>query len=240
MNENEILIKHLQTCTEFQMFDRKSVRIEPKALATTMIAFANADGGQFAIGIEDDGRITGIDGHEAHVNELLRANLDFCVPSVSIDTKYIECEDVNHMFIDMEKAKQPIPEYRQVEFMLKVRAKSAFEGEGVRSGGGDAPSKKRKCTKQMTPRKGGIAPSKVAMQILMKNKKPYWTFCVEPRSTQEILENFGLYNQSRTRKRYIADLVEKGLLVMTIPNNPTDRNQKYQRKQLAENQDPQT
>jgi ATP-dependent DNA helicase RecG len=88
MNENEILIKHLQTCTEFQMFDRKSVRIEPKALATTMIAFANADGGQFAIGIEDDGCITGIDGHEAHVNELLRANLDFCVPSVSIDTKY--------------------------------------------------------------------------------------------------------------------------------------------------------
>jgi hypothetical protein len=64
-------------------------------------------------------------------------------------------------------------------------------------------------------------------------------FCVEPRSAQEILENFGLYNQSRTRKRYIADLVEKGLLVMTIPNNPTDRNQKYQRKQLTENQDPQ-
>jgi ATP-dependent DNA helicase RecG len=75
---------------------------------------------------------------------------------------------------------------------------------------------------------------------LDEKQKAILDFCVEPRSAQEILENFGLYNQSRTRKRYIADLVEKGLLVMTIPNNPTDRNQKYQRKQLAENQDPQT
>jgi hypothetical protein len=29
------------------MFDHKNVRIEPKALATTMMTFANADGGQF-------------------------------------------------------------------------------------------------------------------------------------------------------------------------------------------------
>jgi predicted HTH transcriptional regulator len=238
MNENEILIKHLQTCTEFQMFDRKSVRIEPKALATTMIAFANADGGQFAIGIEDDGRITGIDGHEAHVNELLRANLDFCVPSVSIDTKYIECEDVNHMFIDMEKAKQPIPEYRQVEFMLKVRAKSAFEGEGV-SQEEEMHQEKEEMHQEMHQEKEELH-QESSYANLDEKQKAILDFCVEPRSTQEILENFGLYNQSRTRKRYIADLVEKGLLVMTIPNNPTDRNQKYQRKQLAENQDPQT
>jgi predicted HTH transcriptional regulator len=237
MNENEILIKHLQTCTEFQMFDRKSVRIEPKALATTMIAFANADGGQFAIGIEDDGRITGIDGHETHVNELLRANLDFCVPSVSIDTKYIECEGVNRMFIDMEKAKQPIPKYRQVEFMLKVRAKSAFEGEGV-SQEEEMHQETEEMHQEMHQEEEELH-QESSYANLDEKQKAILDFCVEPRSAQEILENFGLYNQSRTRKRYIADLVEKGLLVMTIPNNPTDRNQKYQRKQLTENQDPQ-
>jgi ATP-dependent DNA helicase RecG len=505
MNENEILIKHLQTCTEFQMFDRKSVRIEPKALATTMIAFANADGGQFAIGIEDDGSITGIDGHEAHVNELLRANLDFCVPSVSIDTKYIECEDVNHqpnhillltvhqstklhtnqadevfyrvgdkskklnfeqrlqlmyakgseyyedtpvkwatiddldldyvqgylnkigytrdpltflrgnskyvftrqgeecvsvaaillfgkdpqqffpraqvrfirydgdeerfgkqmnivkdvtfrgrilemtqdaiaffrvqmkehsflgddgyfvtipeypetcwlellvnavahrdysirgtgidfkifdhsilvespgilpglvraynireihcsrnpkimmylheyglvkdlgegvnrMFIDMEKAKQPIPEYRQVEFMLKVRAKSAFEGEGV--------SQEEMHQEKEEMHQGNQESNQEPDQGNQESNQEKWEqkqneilkFCEIPRTAQNIMDMLKISNQSVNRKRYIAPLVEKGLLVMTIPSNPTDRNQKYQRKQLTENQDPQ-
>jgi ATP-dependent DNA helicase RecG len=39
-------------------------------------------------------------------------------------------EGVNRMFIDMEAANQPFPEYRQVEFMLKVRAISAFKKSG--------------------------------------------------------------------------------------------------------------
>lgn len=43
-------IKEIQQCTEFQVFDRKSGRIEAKTLANTIIAFANADGGKIAIG----------------------------------------------------------------------------------------------------------------------------------------------------------------------------------------------
>lgn len=41
---------------EMQIFDRKSVNIEPKALAIPLIAFANADGGTVAIGISDKTR----------------------------------------------------------------------------------------------------------------------------------------------------------------------------------------
>jgi len=37
-------IEEIQKLTEFQVFDRKSVRIDAKALAITIIAFANADG----------------------------------------------------------------------------------------------------------------------------------------------------------------------------------------------------
>lgn len=55
-------IEELRFHTETQLFDRKSARIDPKALANLIIAFANADGGDAAIGIEDDGTITGIDG----------------------------------------------------------------------------------------------------------------------------------------------------------------------------------
>lgn len=84
-------------------FDRKSARIDPKALATLIIAFANADGGDAAIGIEDDGTITGIDGQDKRINELLRAPLDYCIPSVSVDSEVVNCTDAkgqpNHILI---------------------------------------------------------------------------------------------------------------------------------------------
>lgn len=41
---------------DIQIFDRKSVNIEPKALAIPIIAFANADGVTVAIGISDKTR----------------------------------------------------------------------------------------------------------------------------------------------------------------------------------------
>lgn len=55
--------------------DRKSARIKAVDLAIPIVAMANADGGYLAIGIEDDGTITGIDAHEKNLNELLRAPL---------------------------------------------------------------------------------------------------------------------------------------------------------------------
>lgn len=40
-----------------------------------------------AIGVEDDGTITGIDGYAENINELLRAPFDFCKPSVRVETE---------------------------------------------------------------------------------------------------------------------------------------------------------
>ena len=88
-------IQDIQTCTEFQVFDRKSVRIDAKALAITIIAFANADGGKIALGVEDDGTLTGVDGQTEHLNELLRAGFDYCVPSIATSTEFLEVMDVN-------------------------------------------------------------------------------------------------------------------------------------------------
>jgi len=52
-------------------------------------------------------------------------------------------------------------------------------------------------------------------------------FCTVPRTAQEIMARIGITNQSKNRKRYISALVEQGLLKLTIPDNPKDRNQKY-------------
>ena len=88
-------IEEIRKSTEYQVFDRKSARIDAKALAITIIAFANADGGRIAIGVEDDGTLTGVDGKTEHVNELLRASYDYCVPSIATSTEYMDVTDVN-------------------------------------------------------------------------------------------------------------------------------------------------
>ena len=75
--------------------DRKSARIRAVDLAVPIVAMANADGGYLAIGIEDDGTITGIDAHEKNVNELLRAPFDYCIPSVQVEPKTIDVMDCN-------------------------------------------------------------------------------------------------------------------------------------------------
>lgn len=71
---------------ERQTFERKSVMIEPKALAIPLIAFANADGGKVVIGISDKTkRIEGVDYEIERVNELLRVPFDYCEPTVKTE-----------------------------------------------------------------------------------------------------------------------------------------------------------
>ena len=86
-------LEEICSMVESSVFDRKSAKIDAKSLAVHLIAFANADGGTLAIGVEDDGEITGIDGYAENINELLRAPFDFCKPSVQVETKRIPCKN---------------------------------------------------------------------------------------------------------------------------------------------------
>ena len=80
--------------SEGQTFDCKSIKIDPKALATTIVAMANADGGMIAVGITDKSRrIEGVDQEQEHLNEILRTPFDFCVPTVSVTTEFLPCKD---------------------------------------------------------------------------------------------------------------------------------------------------
>ena len=89
MTLEEIIFKE-----EKQVFDRKSADIDAKTLAITIVAFANADGGDIAIGISDKTRrIDGTDYNVKNVNELLRAPYDFCEPSVPVEIQKIPCID---------------------------------------------------------------------------------------------------------------------------------------------------
>lgn len=66
---------------------------------------------------------------------------------------------------------------------------------------------------------------------LSKKQQDIRNFCSIPRSGKEILQRAGVADHFDSRKRYIYDLVQAGVLERTIPDNPTDPNQKYRRKQ---------
>ncbi|WP_337950552.1 Fic family protein, partial [Prevotella sp.] len=54
-------------------------------------------------------------------------------------------------------------------------------------------------------------------------------FCSTPRSMTEIMEHLGLKHRYNVKHRYIDPLIEGGFLVMTIPEKPNSRSQKYKR-----------
>lgn len=64
--KKEVSVDYLCNERENQYFDRKSARIKPTEVARHLVAFSNANGGILAIGIEDNGTITGFNYDKAN------------------------------------------------------------------------------------------------------------------------------------------------------------------------------
>lgn len=62
-------IEILSHAPEGQYFDRKSARIKPHDLAKIIVAMANSSGGKVAVGIEDNGDVTGFRQPRSHTPE---------------------------------------------------------------------------------------------------------------------------------------------------------------------------
>ena len=54
-------------------------------------------------------------------------------------------------------------------------------------------------------------------------------YCITPRSMTEIMNFMGYKHRYNVKHRYIDPLIEGGFLVMTIPEKPNSRSQKYQK-----------
>ena len=122
-------IEEVLSNEERQIFDRKSINIEPKALAVPLIAFANADGGTIAIGISDKTRrIEGTDFEVQKLNELLRVPYDFCEPSVPVQIEKIPCIDFqgkeNHIVLMHIEPSMAVHANQADEAFLRVGDKS--------------------------------------------------------------------------------------------------------------------
>lgn len=79
--------------------------------------------------------------------------------------------------------------------------------------------------------KSNQAAASLVTRPLTKKEQDIRNFCSVPRTAQEIMDRLGITNQSKNRQKYITSLIEIGILERTIPDKPSDPNQKYRRKQ---------
>ena len=88
MLPKEISIEYICHNQENQYFDRKSARIKPSDIAKHIVAFANANGGILAIGVEDDGQVTGFNYSGAKsINDFRDIPYSMCKGRISFDCK---------------------------------------------------------------------------------------------------------------------------------------------------------
>lgn len=52
-------------------------------------------------------------------------------------------------------------------------------------------------------------------------------FCKEPKSIQEIMDEFNFDSRTSFRRKYLTPMLKNGVLKMTIPEKPSSKNQKY-------------
>lgn len=87
---NNLTLKDVLETKEGQLFERKSAKLKPKKIAEVLIAFANADGGTVAIGI-DDGVVEGVKRQgNIKVNDFRQCKIDQCQPAVRCVERYLE------------------------------------------------------------------------------------------------------------------------------------------------------
>lgn len=116
-------IEKLQTMTESQFFDRKSARLTPKDFSHQLSAFANASGGLVVIGIEDDGKITGVTADKE--NSFRQAAFDNLQVPPEYQIEVVPCtlnsgEDGNIMLFHIAPSSNEIIKLKSGDAYLRV------------------------------------------------------------------------------------------------------------------------
>ena len=134
----------LRTWQEGQFFERKScyersanrlrrrpVRDVARDVAETMVAMANADGGLLALGLEDDGTVTGVDYPDDRLEVLRRAGETHVRPPLKVRLREAELNGVKILLFETDWS----PEVHQLSdgrYLLRIGdSNSPFPAEQI-------------------------------------------------------------------------------------------------------------
>lgn len=116
--EEEIL--QLISGGENSSVEFKSASVKPDALAKEIIAFSNSGGGVILLGIEDNGRITGLPGgknFEEWAANIARNNV---IPAVQVEYSHIDIENKKVGIIDVSKGRDKPYQTSSHQFLVRV------------------------------------------------------------------------------------------------------------------------
>lgn len=166
-------------------------------------------------------------------NNLLFNNAAFLLPYTGAGSGLKRAMDtgIAVQFNDNEKTKEFV-----VTIPRKEHHVNAPSNQGVHHDTNEGPAKSKqggsKSNEGLT-KSNHSEVTKVTKPSITKKQLDIVNFCSVPRTAKEIMDRLGITNQTKNRQHYITELVEKGYLELTIPENPTNMNQKYRRTQIS-------
>ena len=178
-------------------------------LGCELTAFSNSLGGQLLIGVNDKtGELNGLSFEELQKLTTLVSNTasENVKPSILVQTETINVEGQVILIVT-------VPEGKSNHHDDEVTIKSNHHDDEV-------TIKSNHHDDEVTIK---------SSVLLSQRQKKIVDFCSIPRTAQEIMDFIGISNQSKNRKKYIANLVDAGILEMTIPSFPKDKKQKYRK-----------
>lgn len=182
-------------------FKERVTRDNRYDVSCEMVAQSNSHGGLI---VEDI-----MKGTSMPRNEFLFTNANYLLPYTGAGTGIIRAmeEKPEVTFENLDSAH---------EFVTIIRRKP---GVGVQESVQESVQENVQETNQEKPIKVSLT----------GHQKDIVNFCSVPRTAAEILNRLELSQHSANRKRHIQPLLDLGVLEMTIPENPNDRNQKYRK-----------
>ena len=123
--KKEVSIDYLCNEREGQYLDRKSARIKPTEVARHLVAFSNANGGILAIGIEDNGAITGFNYDKANsINDFLYVPFSCCQGNLMIETEIIEVNEKQILLFFIDSVENNVIKTSDNKVYLRIGDKS--------------------------------------------------------------------------------------------------------------------
>lgn len=224
MTEKEIL--ELRDLAEVGKVQFKERIVDNYDIACEMCALSNYKGGRIIIGINDKtGAVNPLSFKETQETTQTLGNIASSGLKRAMDT------GIDVQFNDNEKTKEFV-----VTIPRKEHHVNAPSNQGVHHDTNEGPAKSNhggpKSNEGLT-KSNHSEVTKVTKPSITKKQLDIVNFCSVPRTAKEIMDRLGITNQTKNRQHYITELVEKGYLELTIPENPTHMNQKYRRTQIS-------